>query len=60
MVEVEILRNNWGEKKWSKFVEKSKKESVKAFFVVEEFNSRLFKFLETPDHMICFDNFGNK
>ena len=45
MVEVEILRNNWGEKKWSKFVEKSKKESVKAFFVVEEFNSRVFLIL---------------
>ena len=49
MVEAENLENNWGEKKWNKFVEKSKKESVKAFIVVEEFNSRLF---ETSDHMI--------
>ena len=38
-------------KKWNKFVEKSKKEFVKAFFVVEAFNSRLFNF-EIPDHMI--------
>ena len=52
MVEVEILRNNWGEKKWSKFVEKSKKESVKAFFVFEEFNSRVIYNFEFPDHMI--------
>ena len=52
MVGVENLGNNWGEKKWNKFVEKSKKEFVKAFFVVEEINSRLFKFLEIPDHMI--------
>ena len=49
MAEVENLENNWGKKKWNKFVEKSKKEFVKAFIVVEEFNSRLF---ETPDHMI--------
>ena len=52
MVEVENLRNNWGEKKWNKFVEKSKKEFVKLLFVMEAFNSRLFKFLEIPDHMI--------
>ena len=32
-------------KKWSKFVEKSNKESVKAFFVFEEFNSRVFLIL---------------
>ena len=37
------------EKKWSKLVEKSKKEFVKAFIVVEALNSRLF---ETSDHMI--------
>ena len=49
MVEAENLENNWGEKKWNKFVEKSKKESVKAFIVVEALNSRLF---ETSDHMI--------
>ena len=42
MVKVEILRNNWGEKKWNKLVEKSMKESVKAFFAFEEFNSRVF------------------
>ena len=35
MVEAENLRNNWGEKKWNKFVEKSKREFVKAFIVVE-------------------------
>ena len=40
-VRAESLGNNWYEKKWSKFVEKSKKESVKAFIVVEAFNSRL-------------------
>ena len=58
MVEAENLENNWGEKKWNKFVEKSKKEFVKLLFVMEASNSRLF---ETPDHMIfCFDNFGNK
>ena len=39
-------------KKWSKFVEKSKKESVKAFFVFEEFNSRVIYNFEFPDHMI--------
>ena len=32
-----------------KLVEKSKKESVKVFVVVEEIDWRLF---ETPDHMI--------
>ena len=39
-------------KKWNKFVEKSKKEFVKPLFVMEAFNSRLFRFLEIPDHMI--------
>ena len=52
MAEVKNLENNWDEKKWNKFVEKSKKEFVKAFIVVEALNSRLFKFLETRDHMI--------
>ena len=43
VVEAENLENNWGEKKWNKFVEKSKKESVKTFVVVEAFNSDYLK-----------------
>ena len=35
-----------------KVVEESKGESVKVFIIAEAFNSRLFKFLETLDHMI--------
>ena len=61
MVEVENLESNWGEKEWNKFVEKSKKELVKLLFVLEEFNSRLFKFLEIPDHVVFrLDNFESK
>ena len=46
MVEAENLENNWGEKKIGKVVEKSKREIVKTFIVVEAFNSRLFIILK--------------
>ena len=44
------MRNNWGKKRFEKICRVVKEGNREGFFVVE-FNSRLFKSLEIPDHV---------